>query len=144
MQIIPADSDNETEIKQILESCGLPTADLSAEKLVEFLILCDGEALAGVIGLERYGRVGLLRSLAVQPELRDQGRGGQLIQQIEKRAREQGVKELYLLTTTAEGFFARHGYLRVPRESAPTEIRSTAEFRELCPDSAVLMRKLLV
>jgi len=143
MQITPAHNENETGIKQLLESYDLPTTDLTPGKLGSFLILQHEDELVGVIGLESYGQVGLLRSLAVRRGQRGRGYGGNLVTQIEVRARENGVNELYLLTTTAEGFFGKRGYARVTRASAPEEIQSTAEFRELCPDSAVLMRKTL-
>jgi N-acetylglutamate synthase-like GNAT family acetyltransferase len=50
---------------------------------------------------------------------------------------------MYLLTMTAEGFFARRGYLRIARGSAVPEIQATSEFTLLCPDSSVLMVKAL-
>jgi amino-acid N-acetyltransferase len=53
------------------------------------------------------------------------------------------VETLYLLTTTAAAFFARHGYETVERDTVPARIRGTTEFDDLCPDSAVCMRKRL-
>jgi ketosteroid isomerase-like protein len=58
-------------------------------------------------------------------------------------ARERGVRELYLLTATAPGFFEKLGFVRLARAAAPEAIRQTREFRELCPDSSVVMRKEL-
>ena len=58
-------------------------------------------------------------------------------------ARTRGVAEIYLLTNTAERFFERVGYQRMPRDSAPAAIRTTQEFAALCPASAALMRKRL-
>lgn len=66
-----------------------------------------------------------------------------LVAKAEGHAKAHGVEEVYLLTTTAEGFFARLGYERVEREGAPESIRGTKEFSSICPSSAVLMRKLL-
>jgi len=61
----------------------------------------------------------------------------------ERHAREHGAREIYLLTTTAERFFARAGYESVPRNDAPSAIRETSEFATICPASAALMRKRL-
>ncbi len=58
-------------------------------------------------------------------------------------ARSQGVRDVYLLTTTAEDFFARRGYVRIGREKAPRTIRSTREFADLCPASSAFMVKHL-
>jgi amino-acid N-acetyltransferase len=46
---------------------------------------------------------------------------------------------MYLLTTTAEGFFARRSYEKVDRDAVPGVIKETAEFQSLCPASAVCM-----
>jgi len=53
------------------------------------------------------------------------------------------VRELYLLTTTAERFFATRGYAGIERERVPDTVRASAEFSALCPASAVVMRKAL-
>jgi amino-acid N-acetyltransferase len=54
-------------------------------------------------------------------------------------AKEHGVRRLYLLTTDAQRFFARLGFVVVDREALPPEVRETAQFRELCPQSAIAM-----
>jgi N-acetylglutamate synthase-like GNAT family acetyltransferase len=50
---------------------------------------------------------------------------------------------MYLLTTTAAGFFERRGYVAAARESAPAEIRATREFADICPASSAFMVKHL-
>jgi amino-acid N-acetyltransferase len=52
-----------------------------------------------------------------------------------------GVEVVYLLTTTAESFFAHRGYRRIERSQAPESIRSTREFSEICPASSAFMSK---
>ncbi|MCI0517368.1 MAG: hypothetical protein L0Y45_06000 [Woeseiaceae bacterium] len=54
-----------------------------------------------------------------------------------------GVRQLWLLTTGAEHYFEKLGFLAASRALAPPEIRQTTEFTSLCPDSAVLMSKSL-
>ena len=58
-------------------------------------------------------------------------------------ARQRGVRALYLLTTAAADFFARHGYVRIPRDTAPPVLQRTAEFAALCPTRAVCLTKAL-
>lgn len=41
----------------------------------------------------------------------------------------------------ADRFFAGLGFRRLPRELAPSEIKSTTQFSALCPATAVLMGK---
>ncbi|HEX6320681.1 MAG TPA: arsenic resistance N-acetyltransferase ArsN2 [Burkholderiales bacterium] len=130
------------DIERLLGACGLPAADL-VPHLSNFLLAKAGADLAGVIGLEPAGQCGLLRSLAVAPEFRNRGIAGALHARMEKHAAEQGIRSLYLLTTTAEPFFAASGFARVGRDTVPEAIRSTREFSSLCPESAVVMVKPL-
>lgn len=94
-----------------------------------------------MVGVEFYGAVALLRSLAVAEGVRGKGCGKRLVQEAEQYAARNGVKRLYLLTTTAEPFFRSLGYDTVNRESVPEPIRSTAEFSVLCSATARVMAK---
>jgi N-acetylglutamate synthase-like GNAT family acetyltransferase len=51
------------------------------------------------------------------------------------------MTSLYLLTTSAAPYFARHGYQVLVREQAPQAIRHSKQFADLCPSSATLMHK---
>jgi amino-acid N-acetyltransferase len=93
----------------------------------------------GSVGLELLGDVGLLRSLAVAPQLRGRRLGHELWARSRERARARGIKRLYLLTTTAEPLFASWGFQRIPRDQAAPAIRSTTEFTAMCPSTAAMM-----
>ena len=47
---------------------------------------------------------------------------------------------MYLLTTTAERYFARFGFVQIARDDVPGAVQQSVEFREACPASAVVMR----
>ena len=126
-------------VKRLLTEANLPTSDLTEAHLQHFF--ASGED--GVVGLELYPPVALLRSLAVRARARGRGIGSALLSDAERYAREHQVKQLYLLTTTAEEFFARAGYQRVARDAAPQAIQQTQEFSTLCAASSALMRKQL-
>ena len=125
----------------LLESCSLPAQDIKPGHMDAFLLMWEGEAMVACAGLEMYGEAALLRSVAVRPDLRGAGMGSQLVGAIEARAASNGVRKLYLLTTTAEEFFTRLGYERTDRSSSPEAIQSSREFQTLCPSSAVCMAK---
>lgn len=139
-----------TRIEDLLRAADLPAEDLETSP-VRLFFGYDGEAsndgpdeasaFVGAGGLEVYGADALLRSVVVPEERRGEGHGGALCDAIEARAAEEGVERLYLLTTTAEGFFAGRGFEVVDRDDAPASIRDTAEFRELCSETATCMRK---
>jgi amino-acid N-acetyltransferase len=46
---------------------------------------------------------------------------------------------MFLLTTTAEAFFRRFGYLPVDRETLPDAVRSSAEFASCAAADATAM-----
>lgn len=130
------------QIRALLESCALPTADLTAAK-PDFLVACEGETICATGALERFGQSGLLRSVAVAAERRGLGIGRTLVEHLERRAREASVRELVLLTQTARRFFERQGYRVIERKDAAVSVQTSEEFRSLCPDSACCMAKTL-
>jgi amino-acid N-acetyltransferase len=92
--------------------------------------------------MERYGDGGLLRSVAVAAAWRGSGIGRALVDRVLDEGRAAGIKDVYLLTTTAEHYFPRLGFACVSRDSVPAAVRASAEFTGACPASAVVMRKV--
>lgn len=102
----------------------------------------DG-AVSGAVGLEVYGSQGLLRSLCVKPEERGKRTGARLVEAVTAEAMAAGISELYLLTTTADQYFERHGFARVERASVDGPVLKSIEFASACPKTAVVMAKAL-
>jgi len=123
-----------------LEAAGLCPLGVATELLAA---RGPGGVLLGVVGLERHGGDGLLRSLVVAAAARRTGAGAALVAAVEQRAAGRGLGALYLLTETAAPFFAARGYERVPRAAVPAAVRACEQFRLQCPASAVCLRKFL-
>jgi amino-acid N-acetyltransferase len=140
MEITPTSAT--AEVKALLAASELPVDDLDDPTIVLFGS-SNGGRLVGVVGLQLLAGTGLLRSLAVEPSVRDRGLGGQLCDRVVREARQRGFSELWLLTTSARDYFARRGFESVARDQAPSAVRSTAQFTSLCPSSAVAMRRAL-
>lgn len=131
-------------VRSLLADARLPVADLDlAPQLAFWVVRDDAGRPVGAIGLERHGDVGLLRSLVVAPVRRGHGLGRTLVTALEKQAIAGGIAQLVLLTETAETFFRRLGYTVIERDQAPSAVASSAEFRTLCPATAVCMTKRL-
>jgi len=141
--ILPAAPGDTPAIKTLLRSSHLHCEDLTQEHLHDFLVARDAEEIIGVVGLEAYEENGLLRSLAVKTSHRGHGMGRELVRHLEHHAGNRGVDRLYLLTTTADHFFAHLGYIRIDRETVPPPIQQTTEFTDICPSDAVCMTKAL-
>jgi arsenate reductase len=138
----PATPDDLPAVKALLGSVQLPGEDVGGPHQT-FLLARSGATLVGAVGLERRGEDALLRSLAVAPALQGAGIGSALYRLALAEAERQRTRALYLLTTTAEGFFARAGFRRIDRSQVPAEVAASAEFRTLCPASAVCMERVL-
>ena len=126
-------------IHELLAEAGLPLVGV-AENLHNVLVGEVGLAIVATAGVEPYAEVGLVRSVAVRAGHRGTGHGARIVEAVLQRAKSKGVREFYLLTTTAPDFFQQCGFQSVARGDAPAAIQTTREFMALCPASAVLMR----
>jgi amino-acid N-acetyltransferase len=142
MQIRRASPEDRDEVASLLGQAALPALPPYFPP-TNLAVALEDSSVVGVVALEVIGRVGLLRSVAVAPSHARRGVGTSLIRNLLARAHELGLRELYLLTENAQHFFERLDFVVVPRESAPLEVCSTSEYRELCPESATLMRLTL-
>ena len=136
---VSLDRSDPADVQPLLEAAELPTEDLDGSATL-FVAEVDGERI-GCCGLECYGDVALVRSVAVDPVARGEGHGTAVCRALFGEAARGGADVLYLLTTDAAGFFERLGFEPVGREEVPEVIRGTREFSELCPESATCMRR---
>lgn len=123
---------------ELLQQVDLLTDDLPDE-LGTFTLAFDKDTLAGASGLDVFGPIGLLRSVAVLPSYQRQRIGRHLIELSEELARQRGITNLYLITTAADGYFERLGFERIDRLNVPDAISKTRQFSDLCPASSVVM-----
>ncbi len=133
----PRDAD---AVERLLAAADLPL-DGAAAALAHAVVAERDGALVGVAALELHGGSALLRSVVVEPSAQGDGLGGRLVAERLAQAAALGVDDVYLLTTTAEAFFACRGFARVERERVPDAIRASPEFASLCPASAAVMRR---
>lgn len=138
----PADERHVSTIETMLERNELPSHDVQSKPEC-FYLGYDGATLVGIGGLEVYGTVGLLRSMVIEHAARGDGFGTALCDALEICAATDGVKTLYLLTTTAAEFFTDRGYVEIERTAVPPAIQQTTEFDDLCPNTASCLHKSL-
>jgi len=132
------------DVERLLDIHKLPTDDLFELDLSNFFACGEKDNPKGVIGLEVHGVDGLLRSLAVDPEVQGNSCGSSLLSALEQHSKRLGIENLYLLTETAEAYFRTKGYESISRECASDSIKQTTQFGSLCPKSATLMWKPMV
>ena len=136
----PADA---SAVRAMLSAAELPL-DGVPDDLAHFLVAEREGIVIGAIGLEPYGEAVLLRSAVVATSERGSGVGERLVHALLDDARRGGAQEVVLLTTTAEHWFPRFGFVPIPRDAVPAALHASAEFRGACPASAVVMRRLAI
>lgn len=127
-------------IERLLNAAHLPLAGV-ADALDGFVVAEAAEGIVGTAAIEVCCDNALLRSVAVAPAWRSRGLGRALVTRVISDAEARGIDALYLLTTTAERYFPSFGFQQVARETVPSDVRETDEFREACPASAVVMKR---
>jgi L-amino acid N-acyltransferase YncA len=126
-------------VAALLTQALLPLAGAEAH-LDQFLLAFRDDELVASAGLEVYGSTALLRSVAVSQGERSTGLGQEIVRRLLDRAYETGLKMIVLLTTTADRFFPRFGFVRVTRAEVPGEVFTSPEFQGVCPTSSTVMR----
>jgi amino-acid N-acetyltransferase len=138
VSIGPASLEELPQVLKLLEEGGLPPDGLE-DHLPTILVARLEERVVGSAALELHGPAALLRSVAVRRDLRRTGLGSRLTEAALRLSRELGAAEVYLLTETADHFFPRFGFRRIPRSEVPRSVRSSVEFTSACPASARAM-----
>lgn len=141
--IRPATASDLEAVKGLLQAARLPLDGLEEQFGDGYAIAeCDGAAI-GAEGIEVHGDAGLLRSAVVDAAWRGKGVGDALTRDRLAWAARHGLREVWLLTTTAADYFPRFGFARAERGAAPAPMQRSREFADACPASAVVMRRSL-
>jgi amino-acid N-acetyltransferase len=136
-----ASRDDEPAVEALLTSARLPL-DGVHDALPCFIVAESAGEIVGVAGIEGCGTSGehaLLRSVAVAPSWQKRGLGRALVTRTIAEAESRGAKALYLLTTTAEGYFPTFGFEVTSRDNVPADVKATSEYCGVCPSSATVM-----
>jgi amino-acid N-acetyltransferase len=119
-------------IFDILRGSGLPTEGVD-EILARFLVADQEGRIVATAGIELGEECALLRSVAVVPEARGTGLGVEIVRQALRLASLSGAGTVYLLTTSARGFFERFGFRPALRAEIEAKFPDSAE---TSPDGA--------
>jgi len=117
-------------ILQLLSAAQLPVDGLIDHLHSAVIARADGGGVVGCAALEIYADGALLRSVVVDDSVNGQGIGTRLTTAALDMANALGESAVYLLTTTAESFFPRFGFVQIPR----SEVRVACK----CPWSSDL------
>jgi len=117
-------------ILDLIRAVHLPPEGIE-ETIAYFWVAREGERLVGTVGLEVYDDRALLRSLAVTPARQCTGLGSALTETALAYLTTRQFRAVYLLTTTAEAFFARHDFYLLARDEVPASVQRSVEFQSV-------------
>jgi arsenite methyltransferase len=138
-QVRSASTQDLANVRALLRAAELPLDGLEDQFGEGYALAREGGKLLGAIGIERYGKYGLLRSAVVASSARGRGIGEALVLDRIDWSIHAGLDALYLLTTTAGDYFPRFGFAAVERSAVPDEIKAAPEFASICPSSSTVM-----
>jgi amino-acid N-acetyltransferase len=97
------------------------------KELDRYTVLAEGQEIIGCAALHPYlnDKAGELACLAVNPFYRDGGRGERILNHIEKRARDKGLKSLFVLSTQTMQWFVERGFVESDVSRLPAEKQAT-------------------
>jgi amino-acid N-acetyltransferase len=130
-------------IRQLLVTNNLPTSGID-DHWKTFIVARDGEAIVGCGGAEAYKVAALIRSVAVADSHRGRGIGRRIVRQLVDRLASRGIREFYLLTTTAQPYFAKRGFQPIDRDEIHPQLLASTELQGACPETAVCMRLVML
>src|SRR5690606_14834928 len=79
-------------------------------EISKFSIMVKDGTIIACAALYPYGDMAELACVATHPEYRKGGRAASLMEYMEKQARKQHIKQLFLLTTQTAHWFIEHGF----------------------------------
>ncbi|MGW8310249.1 MAG: amino-acid N-acetyltransferase [Thiogranum sp.] len=95
-----------------------------------FLVVKRDGMIIACAALYPYEReVAELACLVVHPDYRSHGRGDSLLRAIEQRARNNGIRRLFVLTTHTSHWFRERGFERADLSSLPVRKRSLYNYQ---------------
>lgn len=142
MQFSTATSGDLAAITALLSRNHLPVAGIE-EHLANFILAFDDDRLIGCAGLELYSGAALLRSVCIDANYRNGGLGQKLTDAMLELAENYNLHQVALLTTNAEAYFARSGFVTVARHLLPETLQASTELQGACPESATAMVKYI-
>ncbi len=103
-------------VRELIAAAGMMTDGIEWPAACYILAYFGDEAI-GVIGVEAKIDAALIRSLYVDPSMRQRGIGAALVAAAREAAHTRGARHLYLLTSDAGDYFARLGFEPVAVQS---------------------------
>jgi GNAT superfamily N-acetyltransferase len=101
----------------------------------------DGEALVGIMGIQRVGEFDLIRHAYVSPEHQGRGVGGALLEELAGSTTRRMLVGTWTAADWAIRFYQRHGFELVSRERKTALLRSHWNIPERQVETSVVLAR---
>lgn len=139
IQLSFAQKEDEFDIKNLLFYYDLAVEDILIDNLKHFIIAKSENMIIGVIGIEIYNEIGLLRSFAVSPSFRLNGIGKRLFGNLVIYSYQNKINKLYLFTKNSDVFFRKLGFQTLNRNNLPQSIKRSSQYTTHCVKNVTCM-----
>lgn len=127
------------DVARLLDASGVRDERLASHVGDYYVAEADGRVV-GAIGLDRLGDDALLRSACVDAEWRGRGVASALVEHALTEAALEALDHVYLVTASADRFFARFGFAKVGETDLPLAITRVLARDRARAASAIPMR----
>jgi amino-acid N-acetyltransferase len=105
--------------------------ELLEREITRFSVLEHDGTIVGCVALYPFptAKSAELACLAVHPQYQDGGRGERLLKHVEARAKKQGVKELFVLTTRSTHWFVERDFVEADVGRLPEEKKNLYNYQ---------------
>jgi amino-acid N-acetyltransferase len=137
-----AEQNDAQSIKQFVAQAGLSSEGID-HCIQSFIILeTDKKKMAGTVGLERYGKNGMIRSLVLDKDYSSEDLLLRLLTSVLRHAEQQGIETVYLLTRVT-AIFHTLGFAQIPYEQVPKIILASPHLQQYDKDQIAVMKRSL-
>jgi N-acetylglutamate synthase-like GNAT family acetyltransferase len=117
-------------IQRLLAKAGLQEGAME-DHLKDFLVVeNENHQVIGTVGVECFGKEGLLRSLVIDAPNWTSYRSLEFLQVALAHAKEKGVETVYLCAKQASELFAILGFKQMDQDQLPESIKTSSHFRQ--------------
>jgi amino-acid N-acetyltransferase len=113
------------------------------ENIGNFVVAMNGKTLVGCGGAEAFQFVALIRAIAVHPDHRSHGIGRRIVREMLDRLSSRGLREFYVVTEDAEGWFRKRGFKPCDRDEVHPQILESTEFAHSSDEATVMRLQML-
>jgi len=131
------------ELIQPLEELGIlvkrPREQIEAE-ILQFMVLERDRSIIGCCALHPFSNgFAELSCFVVSPDYRSKGQGDAMLQFMEKKARSQGIQQVFVLTTQTTDWFVERGFKQTTLQALPFEKQTLYNMQR---NSKIFIKKL--